>query len=476
MTATRLEFVFPNLHFDSDWDVSNGRSLWTLFIANNIVESVLRVGPQSNYVPGIAESWVYSDDKKTLKIKVVEAYKFHDGSPITTVDVAESLKRVIVSQKSAHSDLFDSICADDKCGGVSYEGNQITIQLKRAVNGLTYSLSSPEFGVVPASYHKNQDSNHSRLKNLSGPYRITSFVKNRMDLESFSGHPLLSKNSVQRASIIEIKELEDSINYYKNNSNVVLVGSDYSSADELSKIDGQKYVSAPALTEFIVPNIDSPKLNDIGKRKKIFSLLNSLKSQIQFNDKIADLADQVFISNSMAYLRKNQIATLYENSGKLESQTYTMLLFDWMRKSPIPFQLKKLLKEHNVDLEIKVVTIPEGLDLINKKQYDFVYIYSGVSALNPIAELVYLFKHPITQFNYKNDSYNKILDQAKTETDHAKYLELIKKIHFGILSDYRVLPLLHTKMIYLAKGNYQMKEMNHFDGGFNIWDWVQNDQ
>ncbi|MBS1969876.1 MAG: hypothetical protein JSU04_06190 [Bdellovibrionales bacterium] len=476
MNQTRLEFVFPNIHFDADWDVSNGRSLWTLFIANNIVESPLRIGAQSNYIPGIAESWVYSDDKKTLKLKISSNYKFHDGTSITPIDVAESIKRLIVTQKAAHSDLFDSICSDSTCEGVKAEDGQVTIRLNRPVNGLTYSLSSPEFGIIPPAYYKGQVVTHERLKNLSGPYKVDSFTKERMDLSSFSGHPLLSPTSVQKVSIIEIKDFADSINYYNSHSNVVLVGSDYSSAAELDKLEGKKYVSAPALTEFIVSNIDSPKLNSVKKRKDIFSLLQNLKSKFSFNNNIADHADQIFVTNSVARVDREAVSKLYEVPKNSNKEQYTMLLFDWMKKSPLPYQLRDMLAKQNIDLNIKVVSIPEGLDLIGKKEYDFVYIYSGVSALDPIAELVYLFKHPITQFNYKNQENAQLLESAKVETNHQKYLETIKKIHFNLLADYRILPLLHTRMIYLAKGDYKMKELNHFDGGFNLWDWVQANQ
>lgn len=476
MSQSRLEFVFPNLHFDADWDVSNGRSLWTLFIANNIVESPLRIGAQSNYVSGIAESWVYSDDKKVLKLKISNNYKFQDGTPITATDVAESIKRLITTQKAAHSDLFDSICTDSKCGGVSVENDHVTIELNRPVNGLTYNLSSPEFGVVPPAYYKNQIVTHDRLKNLSGPYQVQSFTKERMDLKAFVGHTLLSPDSVQNVSIIEIKDFADSVKYYNTHTNVVLVGSDYSSSAELDQMEGKKYISAPALTEFIVPNIDSPKLDTVGKRKSIFSLLYQLKSKFNFNQRIADRTDQIFVSSSIAKLDKEAVMALYQGAKEPSHEKYTMLLFDWMKKSPLPYQLRDMLATHNIDLEIKVVTIPEGLDLIGKRDYDFVYIYSGVSALDPIAELVYLFKHPITQFNYKNEHSSALLEKAKIESDHQKYLAAIKEIHFSLLSEYRILPLLHTRMIYLAKGDYKMKEMNHFDGGFNLWDWVQADQ
>jgi peptide/nickel transport system substrate-binding protein len=51
-------------------------------------------------VPGVAESHTVSDDGKTITLKIRPGQKFHSGNPVTAADVAFSLQRVILLDKT----------------------------------------------------------------------------------------------------------------------------------------------------------------------------------------------------------------------------------------------------------------------------------------------------------------------------------------------------------------------------------------
>ena len=51
-------------------------------------------------VPGVAESYTISDDGKTITLKVRAGQKFHSGNPLTAEDVAFSLQRVVLLDKT----------------------------------------------------------------------------------------------------------------------------------------------------------------------------------------------------------------------------------------------------------------------------------------------------------------------------------------------------------------------------------------
>jgi len=51
-------------------------------------------------VPGVAESYTISDDGKTITLKIRPGQTFHSGNPLTAEDVAFSLQRVILLDKT----------------------------------------------------------------------------------------------------------------------------------------------------------------------------------------------------------------------------------------------------------------------------------------------------------------------------------------------------------------------------------------
>ena len=264
-----LKVVFQNLHFDRDWDITDGSSLWSVFILNNITETLVRVGNDSDVVPALSSGWVFSMDKRILRFSISERYQFHDGTPIRPEDVLESLKRSFSSDSMKHSEIRKFLL-DDLDKAVQLNGNVIEIRLKVPLNALAYKFSIPEMGVAPQDYVKKIPK--EGLYNLSGPYKVVDFTSKELNLEKNVGHPLLNQDSPSRVNLIEIPD-QNAVHYYNGNDNVVLIGSGYANASSYLDLEGEKYISAFAFTEFFLPNIDSKILNTQQKRKAVFSVI-----------------------------------------------------------------------------------------------------------------------------------------------------------------------------------------------------------
>lgn len=63
----------------------------------NLYDRIAMYEPENmtELVGGIAESWSFSDDGKTITLKVRPGLTFHSGNPVTAEDVAWSLQRVV---------------------------------------------------------------------------------------------------------------------------------------------------------------------------------------------------------------------------------------------------------------------------------------------------------------------------------------------------------------------------------------------
>ena len=466
-----LTVIFENLDYDHNWDITNGFSLAHVFILNNIVETLIRVDNNSALSPALAKGWVLTDDQKTVKLSLSNKYQFHSGSPITPEDILLSLKRSLSTPQMRHSEIRKSLVSDDLEKSITLEGNSVNIHLKEPLNALLYKLSISEMGIAPKDYIQGKEAKKS-LSNLSGPYQAISFTKKELQLKKHSHHPLVHESSPDRVNIIEITDGEDAIEYYKNNNNVIIIGSGYQEALRYAHLEGEKYASAPNLTAFLLPNIDSEKLNTLEKRKAVFSILHRAFQEVEINSQFAERTQQIFTRNNRARLDEQTLSDFYgDEPAQKHLSKISVLMFDATKNDPIIPDLEKKLKNYGIELEIHRPGNKEALRRIDQKEYDLFFAYTGVSALDPIVELIYLFELPIINFSYKNKELVSLLDKAKIEPDRDKYTSMLQEIHLRLLKDYRILPLIHTGMLYCAKGAYQLKEMNNFDGGFNLWDW-----
>lgn len=459
-----ISFIFPHIHAEKPWEITELTSLWRFFIFENIAEPLIRINSKSEFVPALAKEWTFSPDGTEIIFKISDSYYFHDNKSITPDDVYKSLQRVFSLKKTAHSNFEEILCDELP---IKLIKNEIHICLKKYLNGIMFNLATPEYGIVPSKYQES----HS-IENLSGPYKVKSLKSDSIELEAFEKHPLIKKESIRKVRIKEITDFNNSIEFYKRNNNTVLIGTDYNSASKLIGLKGTLYTSAPSLTEFFIPNTASAYFKNISNRKAFAGLVQSLKKELKIDKRFAEIAKGLFTPSSLASFES---IPNFPSTSKVNKKL-KVLLFDWMEGAPLLLQMQKLLKTQNVDLEIILTKASELKNVLTRNDYDLIYIYSGVSALDPIAELVYLSQHPLTKKNFEVSGVTKKIDILKYEKNRTNYAKLIKEIHQHLLEEVALIPIAHTKMVYLASDKVKLIDLNYFDGSFNIWDWTYESQ
>lgn len=66
----------------------------TFQITNNIYDTLVKVDTAGNYIPGLAKSWVVSEDGKTITFALNEGIMFHNGNPLNAEAVKQSFERL----------------------------------------------------------------------------------------------------------------------------------------------------------------------------------------------------------------------------------------------------------------------------------------------------------------------------------------------------------------------------------------------
>ena len=194
--------------------------------------------------------------------------------------------------------------------------------------------------------------------------------------------------------------------------------------------------------------------------------------RFSIDERVAERTDQIFTKNNLSRLKEKELNGVYGKDKTSVPEKLSVLLFGFIQNTPVIPQLRKELESMGINLEILAPNSDkEAFEIFQKGTYDLIYLYSGVTALDPLVELIYLFNHRVVNLDYRNTHLVNLLDRAKKETDRKKYISLLKDIHLKLIEEYRVLPLMHTKMVYSAKGDYYLKDLSYFDGGLNLWDW-----
>ncbi len=163
----------------------------SVFVASQIFEPLLRIGPYGDVVPWLAESWVVSEDRKTYTFQLKNNIRFATGAPLTCNDVKYSFARTITSRSDRLTFLKELVGAkninldklDDWAGFRCINGNKFVILLESPSTFFIYSLSDPALYVLPAAERgRIRDGSFFTLS----PYGTGPFYVRQLDSEKIN--------------------------------------------------------------------------------------------------------------------------------------------------------------------------------------------------------------------------------------------------------------------------------------------------
>ena len=112
-----------------------------------IYEPLLALDPDLKVVPNLADSWSWSEDGKTLTMKLHEGVKFHNGDVLTSEDVKFTFERILdeATAAAARSSFTDIEAIEVP------DANTVVFALKRANVAILAAMTNPNAGIVSKS-------------------------------------------------------------------------------------------------------------------------------------------------------------------------------------------------------------------------------------------------------------------------------------------------------------------------------------
>ena len=128
--------IFNPYFFVNGWDEN---------VTNVIFSRLIDWDSQGNLVPGLAESWTVSPDKKVYTIKLRHNLTFSDGSPLTAKDVAFTLTLLFDPKYDGDTD----ITLANIVGGAEYKaGKAESVSGLKVLNPLTLQVTTSQPGAT----------------------------------------------------------------------------------------------------------------------------------------------------------------------------------------------------------------------------------------------------------------------------------------------------------------------------------------
>ena len=147
-------------------------------------DAVVKPMPGAAAAPCLAESWKAGTDDKSYEFVLRKDAKFHNGEPVTSIDVKFSFERY---RGAAHDLLKSKVAAIE-----TPDPQRVVFKLKEAwPDFLTfYSSASGAGWIVPKAYvEKVGDEGFKQAPIGAGPYKFVSFTPGvELVLEAFEGY------------------------------------------------------------------------------------------------------------------------------------------------------------------------------------------------------------------------------------------------------------------------------------------------
>jgi len=439
----------------------------TGFPGAQLFASPLRYDEDWTPQPYLAETWEVSEDGLTVTLNLVKNAKFHDGTPLTSEDVAFSVE--VIKANHPFKAMFapvESVETPDPYTAV--------LKLSRPHPALMLAMSGQLMSIIPKHIYgdgeitdvKTHPRNNENVVG-SGPFKLTEFkngehvILERFDDFFIEGRPYLDKIVMRiisdpAARAIAYENGEIHMGAFESLPRII---------NRLKKVDSLTVTSdgygAIGPIDWLAMNTTKGPLADVRVRKAIAyavdkNFIHKALMQGTANDSTSGIhPDSPFYAAQDGYdLDLEKSAALLDEAGfpvKDGSRMSLTIDFGWPGVKPQVEYVKAALKKVNIDVEVRAsADFPTWAKKMGSGDFDMswdtVFNWGDpVIGVHRTYDSTNIFKGVWSNTQgYSNARVDELMAMAGVETDPAKRKALYAEFQ-AIIAD--ELPVYHTNTV-----------------------------
>ncbi|MEV5354867.1 ABC transporter substrate-binding protein [Streptomyces sp. NPDC052693] len=426
------------------------------YVWDSVYDTLLTQDNKGQLTAGAAESWSYSDDARTLTLRLRAGMKFSPGTPVTSAAVKATLDRMRTTPGPNQTSLaaVTSVETDGDHG--------VVLKLQRPDGALLYALSGAS-GVIGDP--KTMTSKAAALNPVgSGPYTLDKsatvngsvyVLKRRDDYWNKQAYPFPT------VKVRVIADRTASVNALKAGEvNAGSVEAAQVGALESSGFEG-KHVEATAAGVLVLADRTGSKLKPLGDlrvRKAINMAFDRDKIVKQILQGGGKATAQVFNPKGQAYdpaLEKTytydpaRAKKLLEEAGYANGFSVSMPSLVYTK--PFEPTITQSLKDIGITVKWETVPAQQTNSALISKKYPMFFTMDGLNT-TPI-EVRNNFNPAGTRnvFGTTDKRFDALVAQANSETDPAKAAKTYREINAFTVENAWNAPVFYVGTYWVTK-------------------------
>lgn len=464
------------------WAASDSQSS---MVNNNAFEGLLRLDEKNEAQPALAESYDVSDDKLTYTFHLRDGLQWSDGTPLTANDFVFSwLKQMSTDATNGYSFIMTDYIVNgaeynegkvgaDEVGVKALDDKTFQVTIKAPTPYFARLTVLCQFFPLNEAYVTSKGDQYGLSADnmiYSGPYVITSYDPAvGATLKKNEKYWDAANVKVENAQVRVMKDASAALNAYLANelSQVAL-----DSSNVIAYQNDPEFKSESEFrTEYLQFSLSNPVMSNKNIRRAVSMAIDrdTLAKAILADGSSASyglVAEGMYGDGSKTFRELNgdlspfnaeEAKKYWEEGCKELGETPTLTLLvrdDSVTKAVATYIQSELNKNLGIDIVIDTKTVQARNELMDNDNYMFASTAWGADYDDAMTYLDLWTNGTPYRGSYQNETYNKLIDDARVETDDAKRLDLLLQAEKLLVDeDVIVAPLYHRGSATLTKSN-----------------------